>query len=423
MIRTSHDVALFADQRFDAILAALEPKISGVKDKASEFSAGPEFWPPAGHWMQQYRPYIVRKGVLQIPVKGILLNEFPYAAPWGATGYEYISEAILRGRSDPDVESIALMVDSPGGYVTGCFEVTDEIYAARSDKPIVAYVADSGYSAAYAIASAANEIAVSRTGGVGSVGVLTTHVDLSGLYERSGVVLTYIYAGKHKVDGNETEPLPDDVKARIEERLAAIYDVFVGTVARNRAMPEEAVRATEALTYPAKQAVGVGFADRIGTYADAVSAEEWGNDAPDDDEEEQDMAQSQATTTESAPKATVDTAAIAAAAEEATVAERNRISAILTSDEAKTRPIAAQQAAFTLALPADKAKAFLAAMPEEKAAATTTGAGAPAGMFATAMDATGGAGLSAQAPKAADLANQRENDTLAYIRGLRGDAA
>lgn len=422
MIRTSHDVALFADQRFDAILATLEPKISNVRDKAAEFSAGPEFWPPAGHWMQQYRPYIVRKGVLQIPVKGILLNQFPYAAPWGATGYEYISEAILRGRTDPDVESIALLVDSPGGFVSGCFEVTDEIYAARSDKPIAAYVADSGYSGAYAIASAANEITVSRTGGVGSVGVLTTHVDLSGLYERSGIVLTYIYAGKHKVDGNEAEPLPDDVKARIGERLAAIYDVFVATVARNRAMPEEAVRATEALTYPAKQAIGVGFADRIGTYADAVSAEEGGNDAPDDDEEEQDMAQSQATTTTEAPKVTNET--LVAAAQEAADAERARISTILTSDEAKTRPIAAQQAAFTLALPVDKAKAFLAAMPEEKTEpAVGSGAGVPEGMFAAAMGAVGGAGLSAQAPKAADVANQRETDTLAYIRGLRGDAA
>ena len=70
--------------------------------------------------------------------------------------------------------------------VAGNFDLVDRIFAARGVKPIRAYAAESAYSAAYSIASAADDITVSRTGGVGSIGVVTVHADYSQALDAGG---------------------------------------------------------------------------------------------------------------------------------------------------------------------------------------------------------------------------------------------
>lgn len=387
----------------------------------------------AGFWdfedtdISQYRPYRVVDGVLHVPVRGVLLNGFPFAYGSWATGYEYVTAAIERGVADADVHTIALLIDSGGGMVTGCFPCADVIYEARASKRVVAYVADHAYSAAYALASAAHEVVVTETGGVGSVGVLTFHIDASGAYEQWGIVKTYLFEGEFKVDGNETEPLTKTAQARIQRRLAASYDVFVGRVARNRGMSADAVRAAKALTYTALDGIAVGFADRIGTYDDAISGQ-----TATTPEEDEDMAANQATYTQDQLDAAVKAARdeeIAAAATavsqagkdgraEGTTAERTRIAAILGSDDAKQRPAAAHQAAFVLALDAATAATFLAGMPVEgKPAESAGGAAAPKGMFEQAMG-DGKDGLAANVKGASEAdPEQTRVDAVFALRG------
>ena len=219
-----------------------------------------------------FRPYTVVEGILQVPVQGVLLNRFPYQFGRWATGYDYIEQAVLRGLNDSMVRGIALVIDSPGGEVAGCFELVDKLYDWRSEKPLWAFAADHSYSAAYAIASAAGRVAVTRSGGTGSVGVVTAHVDFSGQLENMGVKVTFIHAGKHKVEGNPYQALPEDVRQRIQARIDKIYGVFTETVARNRDMEQDAVRETEALTYDAEDSIAVGFADVIGALVDEMIA-------------------------------------------------------------------------------------------------------------------------------------------------------
>ena len=134
-----------------------------------------------------------------------------------------------------------------------------------------AFAVDHAYSAAFAIASSAHKISMTRSGGVGSVGVVTAHVDYSKMLNDFGVKVTFIFAGKHKVEGNAYEKLPAAAKARIQEKIDRIYGVFTGTVARNRKMDDQAVRATEALTYDASNAIDVGFADKVGVFEDDIT--------------------------------------------------------------------------------------------------------------------------------------------------------
>lgn len=322
------------------------------------------FWGENGS-EHPYRPYTVTNGILQIPVQGVLLNRFSYAFGRWATGYQYIEKALVRGLSDGNVRAIALIVDSPGGEVAGCFELADKIFAARGEKPIRAFSADHAYSAAYALASSASEIVVTRSGGTGSVGVVTAHVDYSEALANEGIKVTFVFAGAHKVDGNPYEALPDSVKARMQERIDRIYGVFTSSVSRNRGVGEEDVRATEALTFDAQDSVANGFADRIGAldeemviFTDEVAAACEDETMTQFTQEQMDAAVASATASGKA-----------AGMQEGQKAAATRITTILSSEAGKAKPKAALALALKSGDEAETVIEMLAMLPDEKAEA------------------------------------------------------
>lgn len=377
-----------ADSRawFESCIHGASAALSQIREDRTAASMEDDFWFESSDWRSAYRPYVVRDGVLQIPVKGVLLNDFPYALGSWATGYDYIWRAFQRGLGDENVKGIALVIDSPGGMVAGNFDLVDRMFERRGEKPVRAYASESAYSAAYSIASVADSITVSRTGGVGSIGVVTSHLDVSGAMEAGGYRITFIHAGKHKVDGNAYEPLPDDVKARIQSRIDDIYSIFVSTVARNRGLDEQAVRDTEALTFSAPEALSNGLADQIGALDDALADFSASLNPTEGDETMADITQADIDNA----RASGVTEGTVAGQREGAVAERTRITTILDSEVALARPIAARSVALETDMSADQAATFLARLPEETTApaAVEQGAGAPAGMFAAAMDGT-----------------------------------
>ena len=331
--------------QFRANLVGLSqhPNFSQFMSQSGEDS----FWDRSA-WFAAYRPYSVSDGVLTIPIKGSLLNDFPYSAGM-ATGYTYLRRAMERGLSDPGVKAIALAINSPGGEVSGNFELADFFYSARETKPIWGFAADGAYSAAYSLGSAAEKLFVSRTGGVGSVGVVTLHVDMSAALEKMGLKVTWIYAGKRKVDGTATQPLSDEAKAKIQARIDDIYSIFVGTVARNRKISEDAVRATEAGTFGALDALEIKFVDGVAAFDTGLN-----------DLKRRVKMTISAEAHEAALKVSRDTGHA-----EGRKAERERVSAILSCSEATNRQAAARVLALTSDLSADTAKALLLTLPED----------------------------------------------------------
>lgn len=389
--RFTHSAALVCPHQqadFEGCLKALSDH-SKVEELMA--AADDDFWPEPGSWRAAYRPYNVKGGVLIIPVKGVLLNGFGFQVGSYATGYVYIQKALERGLADPQVRAIAFDINSGGGEVSGNFDLVDKIFNARAVKPIRAFVNEHAYSAAYSIASAAEKIIVPRTGGVGSIGVVTMHIDASKLLDDIGYKITFIHAGKHKVDGNPYEPLPDGVKARIQKRIDETYSLFVATVARNRGMSEASIRETEALTFSASEAMSNGLADSIGSLDDAVVA--FATDLSANEGEEQ-MSKE---TDKAVDQAAVDTARAEGVAEgrvaglkEGATSERQRISAILTLDEAKDRRDAAVNIALNSDLSVDQAKGLLATLPASAAAVETN-----TNTFEKAMTETGNPELGA----------------------------
>ena len=181
----------------------------------------------------------------------------------GGTSYEDIRTQFQAALSDPTVKSIVLDINSPGGEAAGLFDLVDEIYQARGQKPIYAIFNEDGFSAAFAIASAADKRYISRTGSAGSVGVVAMHLDQSGWDAQMGLVYTPIFAGAHKVDYSSHAPLSPEAMASLQEDINTAYDIFVNTVARNLGVSPADVKATEASIYQGKKAVDIKFADSV----------------------------------------------------------------------------------------------------------------------------------------------------------------
>jgi ClpP class serine protease len=126
-----------------------------------------------------------------------------------------------------------------------------------------AILTEGAYSAAYAIASAADRILVPRTGGTGSVGVICACVDFSRALDAAGISVELITYGDRKADGNEFSPLTKEARARFQADVDTMGDLFVETVARNRGIATAKVRDTQASTYMGAKGVSIGFADAV----------------------------------------------------------------------------------------------------------------------------------------------------------------
>jgi capsid assembly protease len=211
-------------------------------------------------------PYPVVDGIAVIEISGVLIHRGGWIGQSsGQTSYEGIAAQIEAAARNPSVRAVALEIDSFGGEVAGVFDLADQIRAMRRDKPVWAFVAEHAFSAGYALASQADRILLPRTGAVGSIGVVVMHADLSGQLDQDGVRVTLIHSGKHKVDGNPYEPLPENMRDDIQREIDVLRFLFAETVAAGRAerLNQDAALATEAATFRGVDAVSAGLADEV----------------------------------------------------------------------------------------------------------------------------------------------------------------
>jgi capsid assembly protease len=253
---------LVARAKLDVILGVLGPRLASHDLEPSGFDTMPS--------RESER---TPEGIAIVPVTGTLVSRSGYlGAASGLMSYGDIGDAIENAALDPLVWGIVLDIDSPGGEVGGLFDLTDRIAAIRRDtgKPIHAVANEAALSAAYAIASAADEITITQTGEVGSIGVVAVHVDESAADRQAGLAWSFIHAGECKVDGNPHEPLSPRARADIQADVDLLYERFVALVARHRDLSPEAVRATEAGICRGDLAVRAGLADRVGTLRQTI---------------------------------------------------------------------------------------------------------------------------------------------------------
>jgi signal peptide peptidase SppA len=197
----------------------------------------------------------------------------------GGISTERFGQWFDAAMADPQIGAIVLDVDSPGGNVFGVTELSQKIYDARGTKPIVAVANSLMASAAFWIASAADEIVASPSAEVGSVGVIAVHVDQAAALEKGGFNATIIKSSKFKGEGNPYETLSEEAHSHIQSQVDKIDTLFTADLARNRGIKAAEVRGGfgQGRTMFADEALAAGMIDRIATM-DQVLARLSGSD-------------------------------------------------------------------------------------------------------------------------------------------------
>jgi len=317
--------------------------------------------------IQQTKPFAFSQGVAIIPVHGSLINRF--GSSWGSvTGYNFIRQQTALAGQDPDVTAIVYDHNSYGGEAAGCFECSADIKQLANGKPTLAVVDSNCYSASYALACGADQIAVTPSGGVGSVGVVAMHISMEKMLADWGLEITFIHAGAHKIDGNPFQALPDPVKADMEKSIAKSYDAFTALVADGRSLDQKVVRDTEARIYRAEDALALGLIDAIATPQMAVRAFLDGLSGSTSQPRKKDEEMSDATKPGTVTTPPVDDKA---SRDAAASAERSRISGIMSCEEAKGRDKLANHLAFNTSMSVEDAKSILAQAPAATENAST----------------------------------------------------
>lgn len=362
--------------KLDAIIAGIGPRW-GIEAQSTNIIVSPEISLVATGGDR--RPgYQVINGVAVIEVFGVLAHRGGFQADSSyILGYEEVSRGLDAALNDGSVNSILLILYTPGGEVSGAFELAQLIYDARSIKPIKAAVSSMAASAGYLIASAASEIAITDTGIAGSIGVVLRHADISKMTEAAGIVITHIYAGAQKIDGNQFEPLSAEVKARFQAEVDSLNNLFIQTTSQYRGMDAALLRGYEAGTFTGQAAIDAGLADRIAT-PDQLLLE---------------MQQSFSNTSRGVFMSTTDKPAADAATleqsrlagyeagkKDGAVAENARISAIMNHEHATGREAQAKVLALETDMSAEQAGKVLAVSPVQAAAPAAQGS-----QFAEAM--------------------------------------
>lgn len=187
-----------------------------------------------------------------------------------AVASEEVMNLIDRANDDEDIKGIIVEVDSPGGYPVAGEEIADAI--AASKKPVVAFIRQSGTSAAYWAITSADKIFASKNSDIGSIGVTISYLDNVGKNEKAGLSYVQLSAGKYKDAGNPDKPLTTEEKALIIRDLKIIHENFIEDVSKNRNIAIEKVRAiADGSSVLGEKAKELGLIDDIGGYSEAKS--------------------------------------------------------------------------------------------------------------------------------------------------------
>ena len=391
---------LIHPQKLDAIIAGLGGRLIGADAQIINIGAEPaalaaDLFSTKRGARAENRGYQIKDGVAVIRASGALVHRTRLDADSSyLLGYNDIAADVEDAMGNADVHAVLLEMDSPGGEAQGAFELSDRLFDLRGKKPMYAIADSLSASAAYLMGSAADELVITSTGYAGSIGVVMRHVDFSAALASDGIRVTHIFAGAHKVDGNPYEPLPAAVRDDMQAEIDGLYTLFVDTVARNRRLEADAVRATQARTFRGVAAVTARLADRTGT-TDALLTELAGlrarsypvgqsarstaqHEEPKMSETTPQAGATQQPATPALTQADVDRARAGGAA-----AERARVSAILGHEAASCSPLALQCIGTGLTI--EQSTAILGAAP--KAAAPQPAAAASG--LAAAMAAIG----------------------------------
>jgi signal peptide peptidase SppA len=282
MKKNNEILAILADYapgmlaQFDQVLDIYESKVSKQqKDAAQEEwedrveMAKPYYRAMLGLYFNQRKPMTVEDGVAMIHVKGILRQGLSFLESCvEATDYKDVQAELSQAKNDPEIKSVLLDIDSPGGSVVGCLETAKMVQ--ELGKPVTAHIDSLGGSAAYFIACGADAIYASESAFVGSIGTIATFMDYAGMLENAGIT-PHIFTSEKadmKAAGNMLRTPTPAEKQSMQDTVKEYGEQFLGFVLANRPGVSDEVLRGNAVS--GARGLATGLIDGIASREDAI---------------------------------------------------------------------------------------------------------------------------------------------------------
>jgi signal peptide peptidase SppA len=221
------------------------------------------------------QPYMLRGDTAIVSVSGVLMKSVPWWHKYAgvqSTSTPDVANAIAAAAADPQVRSIVLQIDSPGGQAFGVHAAAEAIGAAAKRKPVNAVVESLAASGAYWLASQAQTIAASPDSLVGSIGVYQVVVDSSAAAMKDGVQVHVIRSGEHKgaaVPGSKVTPEQLSAIQSLVDGLAALFRTSVSS--GRKLEPNKTASVATGQVWLAGEAQKLGLVDSVEPVAKALS--------------------------------------------------------------------------------------------------------------------------------------------------------
>jgi protease-4 len=217
-----------------------------------------------------------RNKVAIIDVSGVMLNARTGGLlTSGENPVSFFRERLDAAAADKHVKAVVLRINSPGGAVTASDIMYQEVVSFRQDtgKPVVACMMDVAASGAYYLAMGCDRVYAHPTTVTGSIGVIMSLYNASGLFTKIGVASDPITSGSKKDLGNPARPMTPEERQIFQGMVNSFYDQFVKVVVDSRHLPEDQVRLlADGRVYTGLDAQKLGLVDEVGYLEDALTA-------------------------------------------------------------------------------------------------------------------------------------------------------
>lgn len=212
----------------------------------------------------------VRDGVGVIHINGVISR---YAGMFddicGGTSTQMLAKSWTTAQERNDIHSVLLNFDSGGGEADGIHEFSEMVFKARGNKPVIAYVGGSCCSAAYWMASAADEVILDATARVGSIGTVMSFRRSKSKDDDTEIIEIVSSQSPNK----RLDPGTTKGKAAYQSETDQLADIFIDRIARNMDVERDTVLTDfgQGGVLIGKTAVDKGMASRLGSYEDVIS--------------------------------------------------------------------------------------------------------------------------------------------------------
>lgn len=186
-------------------------------------------------------------------------------------GSIWATDIIHDFAEDPNIKSLVVRINSPGGGVAPSQEIYNALKSFR--KPIIISMGSVAASGGLYIA-AAGDVIVANPGTItGSIGVIMQSVEVSGAMEKLGLKSETITSGPYKDMGSPFRPLLDNERALLQSIIDEVYEQFVKDLSAGRVNMKEAEvrRLADGRIYSGAEARRLGLVDELGGFDDAVA--------------------------------------------------------------------------------------------------------------------------------------------------------